>query len=592
MTNSEKAPRPIYSAERCPFVIEHDPAVIAQIGREVVTGFHALPHGGLEVGGLLLGSFSGDLLRIEASEPFSCSYASGPTFTLSDTDKLALAERLRELAAAGDPGESRVVGWYRSHSRGDLALAPQDLAIYQSFFSENWQVALVLKPGADGPTRAGYFFREGEDGVTRTSTPYVVFEIEGDVPAAPAPAPPLEDSAPRHEVVHREELPLPSPPAGGAPARIVVVPRGQRKPTPAWVVWGALAALAALAVSGVYLTRKYSVRSQPVARFVRINAEQKDRNLEVAWDAKALAGARRGTLTIQDGGIRAQLLLDERALASGKLSYAYKSDVTGFHLRVERNDGTAWEGSATYVGSPLSVEPPAVEQPRQEEPPRDQPKDVTAAPQPAPSEPSKTVIEVADRAKPEPPPRKEPRLFTIEMKPASRPAAADPAIVEPPPAVQTAVNAPQAGVQLPRIAPPKPTAPPPTTPAAAATPPAVPAPKPQPPRIQLAGSWALQPNAPSTSPSPPEFVNLTVTESNGTLQGTLYARYRGKTGRLQFSFAGRAGSGTVRLPWTSPEGERGQIEFIRVPGSPDRVEVVWYGADPNQVFDHIVRRVN
>ena len=101
---------------------------------------------GLEVGGLLLGTYSGGVLRITASEPFSCSYASGPTFTLSETDKLALAERLRELGGARQSEGTAVAGWYRSHTRSGLGLAPQDLAIYGTFFQEPWQVVLVLRP--------------------------------------------------------------------------------------------------------------------------------------------------------------------------------------------------------------------------------------------------------------------------------------------------------------------------------------------------------------------------------------------------------------------------------------------------------------
>jgi hypothetical protein len=193
----------------------------------------------------------------------------------------------------------------------------------------------------------------------------------------------------------------------------------------------------------------------------------------------------------------------------------------------------------------------------------------------------------ADPVKPAPPPPKpEPRRFVVEMARTNRPATAAPAIVEPPPVVATPVSPPQAGVQLPRIAEPTPAAPPATPPAPAAAPP-----KPQTPRLQLAGNWTLQPGAASTSPGLPESVAIVITENGGGIQGRLDARYKGNVSRVRLSFGGRT-NGSARFPWTSPDGERGQIEFIRVPGATDRVEVVWYGRDSRQVFNHILRRLN
>jgi len=86
-----------------------------------------------------------------------------------------------------------------------------------------------------------------------------------------------------------------------------------------------------------------------------------------------------------------------------------------------------------------------------------------------------------------------------------------------------------------------------------------------------------------------------VVDSNGWYQGTLDAQYRSgsKKERTIFTFGGRiAANGVARFPWTSSDGRRGQIEFVRVPGAQGALEVVWYGADVKRVFDEIVRKSN
>jgi hypothetical protein len=52
------------------------------------------------------------------------------------------------------------VGWYHSHHRSEIFLSADDLQLYNDFFPERWQIAMVLRPADLHPTRAGFFFRD------------------------------------------------------------------------------------------------------------------------------------------------------------------------------------------------------------------------------------------------------------------------------------------------------------------------------------------------------------------------------------------------------------------------------------------------
>lgn len=67
---------------------------------------------------------------------------------------------LEQLARA--PGGGRVLGWYHSHPGQALALSPHDVETHQKYFTEPWQVALVVGVEAgEGGGPAGAFFRSG-----------------------------------------------------------------------------------------------------------------------------------------------------------------------------------------------------------------------------------------------------------------------------------------------------------------------------------------------------------------------------------------------------------------------------------------------
>ncbi len=209
----------VWSTPQCPFAIEYNPQVLEAVRMSVLSAYHALSHGGLEIGGILLGSHSAERITITEFRPIACEHAFGPTFRLSAGDQIQLSAAIARVQAA----RQTVVGWFHSHTRSGVQLSDADLEIYNRHFVEPWQVALVLKPVAREPTRCGFFFREA-DGSIHSSESYHEFELEtrGAVDL------PLKESTPetRSPAVNPPSAPQPMP------STLVEARPAERLPTP------------------------------------------------------------------------------------------------------------------------------------------------------------------------------------------------------------------------------------------------------------------------------------------------------------------------------------------------------------------------
>jgi proteasome lid subunit RPN8/RPN11 len=163
-----------WTSPQCPFAIEYLPQVLEGIRMAVESAFYRLPHGGLEIGGILLGSHSAGRVAVTDFRPLQCEHAFGPSFRLTASDHSRLSAAIESAQAAGQT----VVGWYHSHTRSEIFLSKDDLELHYHHFKAPWQVALVLKPAALKPTLCGFFFREA-DGSIHGSESYREFELEG-----------------------------------------------------------------------------------------------------------------------------------------------------------------------------------------------------------------------------------------------------------------------------------------------------------------------------------------------------------------------------------------------------------------------------
>jgi outer membrane biosynthesis protein TonB len=170
--SSEDAPADpfyVWQASGKRFTVNLSLRVVDRIGMAILEGFYPLPGRGLETGGLLLGRTKRKrgsvLVEIESFEPVDCEHAAGPSYLLSDNDRVGLEERIRSHKAAG--GLS-IVGFYRSHTRKDFIASIEDAYLMSAYFSEPSNVFLLIHAHRDGPPTAGFAIWEGRGAFSMT----------------------------------------------------------------------------------------------------------------------------------------------------------------------------------------------------------------------------------------------------------------------------------------------------------------------------------------------------------------------------------------------------------------------------------------
>ena len=141
--------------------------LIQQIRADIVDAFMRLPHGGLEIAGVLFGTRIGPTLHISATRPIDCQHARGPALVLSDRDQHELERLLNESRADSALNGLEPVGWYVSHTRRPFELADSDSTVFDRFFSEPMRVTVVVRPEATGEAHFRLFTRNEDGSVDR-----------------------------------------------------------------------------------------------------------------------------------------------------------------------------------------------------------------------------------------------------------------------------------------------------------------------------------------------------------------------------------------------------------------------------------------
>jgi len=298
--------------------------VIDRMQADVIRGFAAVPRRGAEVGGILLGVIEPgpvSSVRIEDFEEVECEHKSGPSYVLSDEDRA----RFRAACDHWQPDEARpmyAVGFYRSHTRDSLALAPEDIELLDELLPSPGHVALLIKPyGGNKPSLAGFFFRE--DGVFPRAAalefPFRRRELagDGDAPAV-SPRPETRDYAPD--------------------ARLSSSPRKSGLRTGFWIPLSFVFLLFGVALGLMTaLARGWSSSSREAQDFsLGLSVARSDDNLSVRWDraASAIHAADHGVLEIDDGSYTKSVDLDTAQLKNGSVIYRNASGDVRFRLTV------------------------------------------------------------------------------------------------------------------------------------------------------------------------------------------------------------------------------------------------------------------
>ncbi|HEV2200559.1 MAG TPA: hypothetical protein VGR73_12120 [Bryobacteraceae bacterium] len=352
--------------------VEYSLVVVEEIRQAVSEGFQRFARGGIEVGGVLYGTYDGKTARILAVREIVCEHARGPSFILSDKDRAALTEQLvRERADPRLEG-FMALGWFVSHTRSEIVLSPSDQETFEAFFPELWQLTLVVRPGRIGAMQAGFFVREA-DGTLKTERSYQDFDFPDRI-AMPVDRPPRErpSSGDQHGASQQNAASVTQPESAGAapegrelplfgslpgmqsPAAPEYAPYPYRKKRWPWVMAAATilaAAVVAAGAIGVGL-RFFAVR--PAAEPISLAVYERDAQLRIEWNHEAapVRWAARGTLEIVDGPNTRNVPLTPTDLARGSFTYARASGDVQVRLEVQDATGGKTQEASRFLGTP------------------------------------------------------------------------------------------------------------------------------------------------------------------------------------------------------------------------------------------------
>ncbi|MBL8175597.1 MAG: hypothetical protein JNK48_13070 [Bryobacterales bacterium] len=318
--------------------------------KHTVEGFDAYLAGGYEVGGVLFGEHSGNVVRILASRPLPLD-PPRPSFVLSEADGDRLTELIQRARRDPELASYEVVGWYHSHTRSEIFLSQADLEIYDRYFPELWQVAMVLRPTHDLPVSIGFFFRE-DDGFIRTDQSYL--EFAADSPSArpmQRPEPPwvAGPSGEVEEFIPQAPLPVPvatPPPLPEEPVSVVAGdPVSRRTILLTWSLF--VVSLIAFAAGAFH----YLSADQP-AESLGLQLAPAGNQLVVRWNPSnsVFRQASDARLVITDGPKRLELPLLDRKPAFH--SYQPATDRVDVRLLVKLSWGRTRSDAATYLRHP------------------------------------------------------------------------------------------------------------------------------------------------------------------------------------------------------------------------------------------------
>jgi hypothetical protein len=330
--------------------------VIESLGVEIMRGFGAVPKRGAEVGGLLLGSIergAETIVRIEDFEPVPCGYTRGPSYLLAPGEREVFngaVEGLRPDAGPAGNNSNYAVGYFRSHTREGLALAPEDIELLDRCFAGPSYVALLVKPFATRASSAGFFFREG--GMFQETTPlefpFRRRELTGEEPPERRP---LTDRGSRNrgeralvrssreEPVEQRGAAEPAEAAGYAYA--TTLPTRSRLIGWMWFPLSFIFLLLGVALgywAALGMSPRITVSGAPEYSLT-LAAKKSGENVTVQWngDSAVIRNADRGVLEVHDGGYAKTVDLDTAQLRGGKLAFQNASGAVTFRLTVYIN---------------------------------------------------------------------------------------------------------------------------------------------------------------------------------------------------------------------------------------------------------------
>ena len=328
-----------------PVSVRLNPEVVGRLGMAIREGFKALPHRGLETGGLLIGRrrevANHVVVDILDFEPVESEHAAGPSYLLSNADRHLLEARIAAREATAK--KLLIVGFYRSHTRRDFAITVEDASLFSDYFRKASDVFLLIKPNDYGPPTGGFIIREG--GKILSPSPYVQVPLDRAIviPAA-------------------RETSIPALPASPAPPRPpqIVQPSAPERTTwmrttwmVRWPIWLAAAGAMAVAV-GLPFGIQRRIPGPPPAKprvALALSVTNSGNGLLLSWDHQASRQAGHAVLWIKDGQEEQKFELDSKQLNEGSVTYWPAGSDVNFRLTL-LSPGASVTESVRAIGGP------------------------------------------------------------------------------------------------------------------------------------------------------------------------------------------------------------------------------------------------
>lgn len=336
----------IWSVPGHAIVIEYARPALKGILKHVIDGFDAYLAGGYEVGGVLFGQHSGNLVRISAFRPLPLE-PTRPSFVLSDDDGRNLNEIIQKARRDPELAHLEVVGWYHSHTRSEIFLSESDIEIYDRYFPEPWQIAMVLRHTGDIPVSVGFFFRE-EDGFVRADQSYQEFAVESPEPRSILRREPPWVAGPSGEVDEYVPTRVRQAVETPAPAPRAPVPR-----TGSLLVWALLLMGVIAVASATYSILILQQPEQPLGLALAPGGNE----LIIRWDPSnpTFQDAGEANLLISDGPN--QVVLPVKKYKNPYHGYKPLTQRVDVRLQLKLSWGRTRTEAATYVRHPDADKP-------------------------------------------------------------------------------------------------------------------------------------------------------------------------------------------------------------------------------------------
>ena len=316
-------------------------AVFTRILEQVNEGVRAVPRGGAEVGGLLVGPKNyGESLTADDVLPIVTEYRFGPGFRLSPKDLAGVEELFNSL-----PPSKTVVGLYRSRTRGQAGLRETDRELLRalegvhSSFAVDFRFVVLLEPLSKFKISAATALRK--DGDWPEWETVTVRAEPGGSPTMMGGSLPAQVNEP---VRHAPESPVEMKPA--ATVRHAAGADPPRSST-RWRVFAASILVFAIAAGAFFLAAGRSktpvpapavVKQNPTSPHADFSAHPEGGLWKLSWNRDAVMAMQptRAVLSILDGGHEQRLTLTPADLSTGMAYYGAQGGDLLFSLIIER----------------------------------------------------------------------------------------------------------------------------------------------------------------------------------------------------------------------------------------------------------------